>query len=86
MPLPIPQAPWESIAMDFIFELATSRNGNDGIWIIIDRFSKQAYFLPVKKTIKADHMAKLFLAQIFKHHGMLKSIVSDCDPNMTSLF
>ena len=62
MPLPIPQAPWESIAMDFIFELPTTRNGNDGIWTIIDRFNKQAHFLPVKKTIKADHMAKVFLA------------------------
>ena len=72
--------------MDFIFELPTLRNGNDGIWTIIDRFSKQAHFLPVKKIIKAGHMAKVFSTQIFKHHGMPKSIVSDRDPKMTSLF
>ena len=52
----------------------------------MDKFSKQAYFLPIRKTIKADHMAKVFMAQIFKHHGMPKSIVSDRDPRMTSLF
>ena len=86
MPLLIPHVLWESLAMDFIFELPRLRNGNDGIWTIIDRFSKQAHFLPVKKTIKVDHMAKVFLAQIFKHHGMPKSIVRDRDPRMTSLF
>ena len=85
-PLPIPDAPWESIAMDFITGLPRTQFGNDAIWTIIDRFSKQAHFLPVRKTIKPDHMAKIFLAQIFKHHGMPKSIVGDRDPRTTSLF
>ena len=76
-PLPVPDMPWESIAMDFITELPRTRAGNDAIWTIIDRFSKQAHFIPVKKTIKADHMAKVFLAQIFKNHGMPKTIVSE---------
>ena len=40
VPLFVPEAPWESIAMDFVFELPRSRNGNDGIWTVIDRFSK----------------------------------------------
>ena len=86
MPLPVPEAPWESIAIDFIFELPKSRTGNDRIWTVIDHFSKQAHFIRVKKTIKADHMAKVFLTQIFEHHGMPKSIVSDRDPHMTNLF
>ena len=64
-PLPIPEAPWESIAMDFITDLPRTQYGNDAIWTIIDRFSKQAHFLPIRKKIKADHMAKLFLAHIF---------------------
>ena len=85
-PLPIPNAPWESISMDFIFGLPKSLYGNTGIWTIVDRFSKQAHFIPVKKTIKAPHMANLFIAQIFKYHGLTKSIVSDRDPRMTSLF
>ena len=85
-PLPIPEAPWESISMDFIFGLPKSIHGNTGIWTIVDRFSKQAHFIPVKKTIKPHHMATLFISQIFKYHGLPKSIVSDRDPRMMSLF
>ncbi|MCO5611439.1 hypothetical protein L7F22_065692 [Adiantum nelumboides] len=62
-PLPIPTRPWESIAMDFIFDLPRTQSGHDGIWTIIDRFSKQAHFVPVKKTVKPDHLARLFVAQ-----------------------
>ena len=85
-PLPVPNQPWESIAMDFITDLPRSPYGNDAIWTIIDRFSKHAHFLPVRKTIKPDHMARLFLAHIFKHHGVPQSIVGDRDPRTTSLF
>ena len=53
--------------------------------MIVDRFSKQAHFIPVKKTIKPHHMATLFISQIFKYQGLPKSIVLDRDPRM-SLF
>ena len=72
--------------MDFVFGLPRSIQGNNGIWTIVDRFSKQAHFLPIKKTIKAKNMATLFISQFFKHHGMPTSIVLDRDPRMTSLF
>ena len=85
-PLPIPDKPWESIAMDFVFDLPRTQTGNDGIWTIICRFSKQAHFIPVRKKIKPDQMARLFMCNIFKYHGMPQSIVSDRDPRMTSLF
>ncbi|MCO5588821.1 hypothetical protein L7F22_042781 [Adiantum nelumboides] len=85
-PLPIPDSPWESISMDFIFGLPKSIHGNTGIWTIVDRFSKQAHFIPIKKTIKAHQMATLFISQIFKYHGLPSSIVSDRDPRMTSNF
>ncbi|MCO5611444.1 hypothetical protein L7F22_065697 [Adiantum nelumboides] len=83
-PLPIPDSPWESISMDLIFGLPKSIHGNIGIWTIVDRFSKQAHFIPVKKTIKAHQMATLFISQVFKYHGLPTSIVSDRDPRMTS--
>ncbi|MCO5612471.1 hypothetical protein L7F22_066738 [Adiantum nelumboides] len=72
--------------MDFIFGLPKSIHGNTGIWTIVDRFSKQAHFIPVKKTIKAHQMATLFISQVFKYHGLPMSIVSDRDPRMTSNF
>ncbi|MCO5567179.1 hypothetical protein L7F22_020867 [Adiantum nelumboides] len=71
---------------EYSFGLPKSIHGNTGIWTIVDRFSKQAHFIPVKKTIKAPHMAQLFISQIFKYHGMPTSIVSDRDPRMTSKF
>ncbi|MCO5554428.1 hypothetical protein L7F22_007958 [Adiantum nelumboides] len=85
-PLPIPDKPWESIAMDFIFDLPRTPTGNDGIWNIICRFRKQAHFVFVRKKIKLDHKVKLFMHNIFKYHGMPQSIVSDRDPRMTSFF
>lgn len=72
--------------MDFIFGLPKSKQGNTCIWTIVDRFSKQAHFILVKKSIKSHHVANLFIAQIFKYHGLPSSIVSDRDPRMTSLF
>ena len=72
--------------MDFVFGLPKSTQGNMEIWTIVDRFSKQSHFIPIKKTIKAHHMARIFISQIFKYHGLPTSIVSDRDPRMTSLF
>ena len=63
--------------MDFGFGLPKSTQENNGIWTIVDCFSKQVNFLHVKKTIKAKNMATLFLSHVFKHHGMPYSIVSD---------
>ena len=85
-PLPIPETPWESIAMDFIFGLPKSQQSNNGIWTIVDRFSKQAHFIPVKKKIKPHHMSKLVMNHIFKHHTFPKAIILDKDPRMKSLF
>ena len=61
-PLPIPNAPWESISKDFIFGLPKYMQGNTGIWTIVDCFSKQVHFIPIKKTIKAHLMAILFIS------------------------
>ncbi|MCO5547260.1 hypothetical protein L7F22_000705 [Adiantum nelumboides] len=72
--------------MDFIFDLPRTPTGNDEIWTIICRFSKQAHFVPARKKIKLEHMVKLFMHINFKYHGMPQSSVSDKDPRMTSLF
>ncbi|MCO5565183.1 hypothetical protein L7F22_018856 [Adiantum nelumboides] len=72
--------------MDFIFGLLKTSSGNEGIWTIVDRFSKQAHFIPVREQIIAEQMAKTFLGIVFKYHEMPRSIVSDRDPQMTGLF
>ena len=81
----IPDRPWDNIAIDFIFDLPRTPTKNVGIWTIIDQFSK-APFNPIWKKIEVDHMVKLFIQNIFKHHGLLESHVRDQDPCMTSLF
>ena len=70
MPLPIPDAPREHISMDFITGFLVTKAHNDMIWTIVDRFSKQAYFIPCKKTLSAQQVAELFLKHIFVHHGL----------------
>ncbi|MCO5607072.1 hypothetical protein L7F22_061264 [Adiantum nelumboides] len=85
-PLQVLDKPWESIAMDFIFDLPRTPTGNDRIWTIICRFNKQAHFVPVRKKIKSEHVVKLFMHNVFKYHGMPQSILSDWDPRMMSLF
>ncbi|MCO5607475.1 hypothetical protein L7F22_061671 [Adiantum nelumboides] len=74
------------MAMMFIFGLPKTSFGNEGIWTIVDWFSKQTHFIPVQKQITAEQMAKTFLVTVFKYHEMPRSIVSDRDLCMIGLF
>jgi len=84
-PLDIPSRPWESIGVDFITALPLSA-GFDSIMTVIDRHSKMAHFIPTQKSVSAQGVADLFASQIFRLHGLPKSIVSDRDPKFTSDF
>ena len=80
----MPYAPWQSIAMDFITELAVS-GGCDQLWVIIDRFTKMAHFIPLEKERKtAADLAVIFAREIWKHHGLPADIVSDRYSRFTS--
>src|SRR3954463_14323302 len=85
-PLEIPMWKWDSISMDFIVGLPRTRGGHDSIWVIVDRLTKSAHFLPVKTTHRVIHLARLFIAEIVRLHGVPSSIVSDRDPKFTSRF
>jgi hypothetical protein len=83
-PLELPYAPWQSISMDFIIALPESE-GHTEIWVIVDRFTKMAHFVPLmvgKKTSK--DLARIFVQQIWKLHGLPQDIVSDRDRRLTS--
>ena len=85
-PLPIPEWKWEHITMDFVVGLPTTQKGHNAIWVIVDRLTKSAHFLPIKITHNLDHLAKLYIHEIISRHGVPVSIVSDRDPRFTSNF
>ena len=64
----------------------TTQNGYDGIWVIVDRLTKSAHFIPVREKFSLNRLAELFIPKIVKYHGVPVSIVSDCDPRFTSKF
>ncbi|CAL2265878.1 unnamed protein product [Prunus armeniaca] len=85
-PLLIPEWKWELITMDFVFKLPRTSKGHDGIWVIVDRLTKSAHFLPIKETYSLSRLAKLFVDEIVRLHGAPVSIVSDRDARFTSHF
>ncbi|CAL5414693.1 unnamed protein product [Camellia sinensis] len=85
-PLSIPEWKWEHISMDFVVGLPRTQRGMDSIWVIVDRFTKSAHFLPVKRTFNADRLAELYMNEIVRLHGVPMSIVSDRDPKFVSRF
>jgi hypothetical protein len=84
--LPIPAWKWEDISMDFIVGLPRTAKGYDSIWVIIDRLTKIAHFLPVKVKYPVIAYAKLYIARILSLHGVPKTIVSDRGPQFVSKF
>jgi hypothetical protein len=84
--LPIPTWKWEDISMDFIVGLPRTAKGYDSIWVIIDRLTKIALFLPVKTYYPVLTYVELYIARILSLHGVPKTIVSDRGPQFVSKF
>lgn len=84
-PLPIPDLPWQDIAMDSIEGLPSS-NQKNAILVVIDRLTKYGHFLALKHSYTTVDIANLFLREIYKLHGLPKTIVSDRDLIFTSQF
>ncbi|GJW44287.1 putative reverse transcriptase domain-containing protein [Tanacetum coccineum] len=77
---------WEGIAMDFVTKLPRTSSGHDTIWVIMDRLTKSAYFLPMHEDYKMERLARLYLNEIVARHGVPISIISDRDSRFTSRF
>jgi len=85
-PLTIPEWKWEHIAMDFITNLPKTVTGLDAVWVVVDRLTKSAHFLPIKTTYDISRLAKEYVGEIVRLHGVPVSIISDRDPRFTSRF
>ena len=85
-PLEIPEWKWEHITMDFITKLPRTSKGYDSIWVIVDRLTKSAHFLPICESYSSERLAGIFIKEIVARHGVPISIVSDRDTRFTSCF
>jgi transposase InsO family protein len=72
--------------MDFIVGLPRTQAGYDSIWVIVDRLTKVAHFIPVKTTYSGAKLAELYMSRIMCLHGVPKKIVSDRGSQFTSKF
>nr|GFA24922.1 putative reverse transcriptase domain-containing protein [Tanacetum cinerariifolium]GFA25736.1 putative reverse transcriptase domain-containing protein [Tanacetum cinerariifolium] len=77
---------YEGIAMDFVTRLPRTSSEHDTIWVIVDRLTKSAHFLPIREDYKMNRLARLYLNEIFARHGVPISIISDRDSHFTSRF
>ena len=75
--LPIPEWKWKFISMYFITGLLKSKKQNDSIFVVVDKLSKAAHFIPVKSTYNVVHIVDIFLKEIFRLHGIPKEIILD---------
>lgn len=84
-PLKIPHQVWEEISLDFIISLPKSK-GYSVIFVVVDRLSKYAHFLPLREDFSSTTVADAFILHVAKLHAIPKSIVSNCDKICTSRF
>jgi hypothetical protein len=71
---------------DFVTGLPRTQKGNDSIWVIIDRLTKVAHFIPVKTTFGGATLARIYLKDIVRLHGIPRKIVLDRGTKFTSKF
>ena len=85
-PILIPTKPWEKVTMDLITDLPKTKDGCIAIVIFVDCLTKMAHFVPLKVPMDTPAMAKAFLDNMFRLHGLLCIIISDRDICFTSHF
>jgi hypothetical protein len=75
--LSITEWKWDDISMDFIVGLPLMARKIDSIWVIMDRLSKSAHFIPVHTRYDVQRYAKIYIAHVLCLHGVSKTIISD---------
>nr|GEZ04392.1 reverse transcriptase domain-containing protein [Tanacetum cinerariifolium] len=82
----IPMWKWERITMDFVSRLPKTSSEHDTIWVIVDRLTKSAHFIPTKAIDSMETITRLYIKEIISRHGVPISIISDRDSHFTSRF
>ncbi|GJY10676.1 putative reverse transcriptase domain-containing protein [Tanacetum coccineum] len=82
----IPQWKWDNITMDFIMKLPKSSQGYDTIWVIVDRLTKFAIFVPMRETDPMEKLARMYLKEVVTRHEILVSNIFDRDPRFALNF
>jgi hypothetical protein len=82
----VPEWKWEEIVMDFNVGLPRTQSGYDFIWVIMDRLTKVAHFIPIKTTYSGPQLVELYMSRIVHLHGVPKKIVSNRGMQFTSRF
>jgi hypothetical protein len=85
-PLPTPKRPWESISMDYMSGLLSTKQGNDYVFVVVDRFSKMTILTAWKKRIIATDTAKIFFKRVWVHFVIPLTIISDRDDRFLNTF
>ena len=84
--LPIPEWKWDRITMDFVDGLPRTSRGFDSIWVIVDRLTKSAHFLPVQSSFSAERLDRIYIREVVRLHGVPVSIILDRGSQFTSSF
>ena len=84
--IPTPEHRWHTVTMDLITALPRTKSGKDCIVVFVDKMSKMSHYVPTITAISAPMLAKLFIDNIVRLHGLPCNIISDRDPRFTSLF
>jgi hypothetical protein len=82
-PLPIPTKPWQDVTADLVVKLPESK-GNDSILVAVDKLSKRAHFIPTNEELSSTGLGRLYLDNVWKHHGLPESMTSDRGPQFAS--
>ena len=77
---------WEEISMDFIIGLPLTQQGHDSIWVIVDRLTKSAHFVPVNTRYHAGKYVELYVSQVVRLHGIPRTIILDWGPQFIACF
>ncbi|GJX69293.1 putative reverse transcriptase domain-containing protein [Tanacetum coccineum] len=82
----IPQCKWDNITMDLITKLPKLSQGYDTIWVIVEQLTKSAIFVPMREINPMEKLARMYLKEVVMRHGIIVSIICDCDPRFASNF